>query len=159
MGKVSQPHCSGVLTTSFVISLQDLQTEAQATTSLRPGHEVSLASTRWIISWSNSGGKFAHGLCSTTPMGSQGNSDPPSGAIWARPRWCVRFLCNFPMDILPMSSRISFSSRTKLLNDISRTSKAILRNLRTQQWTAKQSLREKNNKNKWECNNTLKMEK
>jgi hypothetical protein len=40
-----QPHCSGVLTTVLVISLQDLQTEAQATTSLLPGHEVSLPST------------------------------------------------------------------------------------------------------------------
>uniref|UniRef100_A0A2P2JYR7 Tubby-like F-box protein 5 isoform X1 n=1 Tax=Rhizophora mucronata TaxID=61149 RepID=A0A2P2JYR7_RHIMU len=81
MGKVRQPHRSGVLTISLVIFLHKPQTEAQATTSLRPGHEVSLHSTRPIMLCSNSMGKLAHGLLCSSSRKSHNESDPPSGAI------------------------------------------------------------------------------
>lgn len=66
MGKVSFPHCSGVFTSSFAISLQFLQTQAQATTCLRAGQEASLASILCSTSLRSSGGKLAQQLCCGT---------------------------------------------------------------------------------------------
>ena len=110
IGKVSLPHTSGVLTISLVISLQDLHTEPQYTTTDLAGHVVSLSSTLWTISNSNSGGKFAHFPCST------GSLTATSGAICDR----VRFRQCFPstplLDTLPIPS---FNSLTMLFNDIS----------------------------------------
>lgn len=123
MGKVSHPHCSGVLTTSFVISLHDLQTEPQATTSLRAGHEVSLSSTRWIMSSSNSGGKFAHRPWWTNAEdddddGNDGEVEDRSGAIGDFVRRCECLPSTPLRDMFPMPSLISLNSRTMLLKGI-----------------------------------------
>lgn len=110
MGKVKKPHCSGVLTSSLVISLHDRQTEAQATTSLLPGQHVSLASTLCIISKSNSGGKFAHCPCSINAVekpDEEEEEEEASGAICARPRRSLCFLSELFFDMFPIS-------RTKL---------------------------------------------
>lgn len=115
MGKVSKPHCSGVLTTSLVTSLQERQTAAQATTSLLPGQKVSQASTLWIISRSNSGVKLAHWLCCKDGPGDDGEL---SGAIYDLPRPNTHFLslCFFKwfseleleleLELMPLSSLI-----------------------------------------------------
>lgn len=79
MGKVSKPHSSGVLTTSLVTSLQDLQTAAQDKTALLAGQIVSLASTLPIISRSNSVGMLAHGLGSPNRYEDE---DDSSGVEW-----------------------------------------------------------------------------
>lgn len=113
MGKVSKPHCSGVLTTSLVTSLQERQTAAQATTSLLPGQKVSQASTLWIISRSNSGVKLAHWLCCKDGPGDDGEL---SGAIYDLPRPNTHFLslCFFKwfseleleLELMPLNSLI-----------------------------------------------------
>jgi len=114
MGNVSRPHCSGVFTISLVISLHDLQTEAQWTTTARAGHEVSLSSTLLMISKSNSGGRFAHWPCSIWSV----SAGVSSGAICdlALPRQC--FPSSPRLDMFPIPSFISFNSRTMLLMDI-----------------------------------------
>uniref|UniRef100_A0A2P2KLY2 Tubby-like F-box protein n=1 Tax=Rhizophora mucronata TaxID=61149 RepID=A0A2P2KLY2_RHIMU len=67
-----------------------------------------------MISKSNSGGRFAHKLCSTV----SDTGDVSSGAmcVFVLPRQC------FPpiprLEMLPSPSFISLSSRTKLLRDI-----------------------------------------
>lgn len=111
MGKVRSPHRSGVLTISFVIDRHDRQTEAQATTSLRAGQEVWLASTRWMMSRSNSGGMFAHRLCWTTADEDRN----PTGAICDRPR---PGKCLLSTPLLAMFPIPSFISLTMLLNVI-----------------------------------------
>uniref|UniRef100_A0A0A9F9R5 Uncharacterized protein n=1 Tax=Arundo donax TaxID=35708 RepID=A0A0A9F9R5_ARUDO len=62
-GNVSFAQNSGVLTISLHISLHVLQTEAQATTSLRDGQLLSSSSNLFITSQSNSGGRLAHLIC------------------------------------------------------------------------------------------------
>lgn len=120
MGKVKKPHCSGVLTISLVISLHDLQTEAQATTSLLPGQHFSFVSTLCIISKSNSGGKFAHCPCSMIGVKEPDNNngeeeeeeeEVASGAIWNRPRFWLSFLPGLFFDMFP-------NSRIKVFNGI-----------------------------------------
>ena len=113
MGKVSLPHSSGVLTISFVMFLHDLQTEAQKTTTVLAGQDVSLSSTLRIISKSNSGGKLAHCPCSVGPGGAT------SGAICDRVRLRQCLPSTPRLDMLPIPSFISLSSRTMLLKDIS----------------------------------------
>lgn len=113
MGKVSFPHSSGVLTISLVISLQDLQTDAQKRTTVLAGQAVSLSSTLLMMSKSNSGGKFAHCPCSIASDGAT------SGAINDLFRLPQCFPSILLLDMLPNPSFISFSSRTMLLNDIS----------------------------------------
>lgn len=118
MGKVSHPHFSGVLTTSLVISLHDLQTEAQATTSLRAGQEISLASTRWTMSRSNSWGKFAQGLCWINVEDDDNCVDIDEERSGAMCDFALRCICVLStlLDIFPMV--ISLNSRTMLLNGI-----------------------------------------
>ena len=119
MGKVIKPHCSGVLTTSFVISLHNLQTEAHATSALRAGQEVSLASNLWIMSNSNSGGKLAHRLCDDDDGGGGGGGGKEhSGAMWDFPWRCTCLASPPLLYMLLMPSPISLSSRTMLLNGI-----------------------------------------
>lgn len=115
MGKVSLPHSSGVLTISLVISLHDRHTDAQATTCLLAGHNASLASTRLITSRSSSGGRFAQRLCWPDEPWKR-NTFPP--AFWDRARLCTSFPSVPRLDMLPIPSLISLSSRTMLLNDI-----------------------------------------
>lgn len=115
IGKVSRPHCSGVLTISLVISLHDLQTEAQNTTTAREGHDVSLSSTFFIMSNNSSGGKFAHWPCST---GSSDGCGAWSGAMCDRVRLCQRLHSDPRLETLPIPPLISFNSRTMLLKDI-----------------------------------------
>lgn len=123
IGKVIRLHCSGVLTTSLVTSRHDRQTAAQANTCLLAGHKTSLASTLCMTSRSNSGGRLAHLPCCSS-----------SSCCWCKswghgcrgpPR---RFPTALPsdvppplplLDMLPIPSLISFSSRTMLLKDIS----------------------------------------
>lgn len=76
-GKVSFPDNSGLLTISLHISLQDLQTAAQATTCFRAGHVLSLASNLLITSRSNSGGRLAHLLFWITIGGSCNSCTEP----------------------------------------------------------------------------------
>lgn len=115
MGNVSLPLCSGVWTISLVTSLQVLQTEAQKTTTARAGHEVSLSSTLLTMSKSNSGGRFAHRLCWVE----SDESSVWSGAIWVCLRLCQRFPASTALlDLHPIPSLISLSSRTMLLKDI-----------------------------------------
>lgn len=113
MGKVSLPHSSGVLTISLVMSLQDLQTDAQETTTVLAGQAASLSSTLRMMSNSNSGGKLAHCPCWV------GAEVATSGAT----KDLVRLRQCFPssplLDMLPIPSFNSFSSRIMLLNDIS----------------------------------------
>lgn len=110
---MSDPHCSGVLTISLVIFLHDRQTNAQATTSLRAGQVVWLASTRWIISWSSSGGMFAHRrLCWTNDAVAEAEDEhvenrvvPHSAATWDFPwYWCVCLLLDMSIvnDLLDL---------------------------------------------------------
>lgn len=110
-----QPHCSGVLTISLVISRHDLQTDPQETTSRRAGHEASAASTLWIISRSNSGGMLAHWLCCWKSADEDGD---PSGAICDLPRRFVCFPSALLLDEFPILSLMSLSSRTMLLKCI-----------------------------------------
>lgn len=108
VGKVSKPESSGTLTTSLVISLHDLQTEAQATTSLLPGHKVCPDSILWIISRSNSGGKSTQILwLKPSFFDREEDTDDPSGAI-----------CDLPL--LPKALYLFFTlnSLTMFLNDI-----------------------------------------
>lgn len=115
IGNVSLPHCSGVWTISLVITLHDLQTEAQKTTVFRAGHEASLSSTLRIMSNSNSGGKFDHRPCW---IGSNKGSGVWSGAICDLVFLCQDFLSPPRLDMLPIPSIISRSSQTMLLRDI-----------------------------------------
>lgn len=115
IGNVSLPHCSGVLIISFVMVLQDLQTEAQKTTTARAGHEVSLSSTLRMMSKSNSGGRFAHRPCWINSNG-EGSW---SGAMCDIVRFRQCLLPSSPrLEMLPIPSFISRSSLTKLLSDI-----------------------------------------
>lgn len=113
MGNVSLPHSSRGLTISFVISLHDLQTEAQKTTTVLAGQDVTLSSTLRITSKSSSGGKFAHCPCS---IGWEGAAK--SGAICDLGRLRQCFPSTPRLDMLPTPSFISFISRTMFLNDI-----------------------------------------
>jgi hypothetical protein len=132
IGNVNLPHCSGVWTISFVTALQDLHTEAQATTTARAGQEVSVSSTLRIISRSNSDGILAHCPCSI------GSSDVKviSGTMCDFVRRCESLLPAPRLDVLPIPSLISLSSRTMLLNDIfaqhtNLTSTTITANIKT----------------------------
>lgn len=118
-------HSSRVFTTSLVTSRHDRQTAAQATTWRRAGQATSLASTLCITSISSSGGRFAHCpcccgswpcrcgcVCGSGHRLGQECRDPP------RP-WPARPSEMPPrLDMLPMPSLISLSSRTMLFKDI-----------------------------------------
>jgi hypothetical protein len=100
---VIKPESSGTLTTSLVISLHDLQTEAQATTSLLPGHKLCSDSILWIISRSNSGGKSTQILWfKPSLVDKEEDTDDPSGAM-----------CDLPL--LPIALYLFF---TMFFNDI-----------------------------------------
>lgn len=114
MGNVILPHCSGVLTISLVMDLHDLHTEAQKTTTARAGQDVSLSSILWIMSRSNSDGRFAHCPCW---IGSNGVARI-SGATCDFVRLSQCLLSAPRFDVLPIPSLISLSSRTMLLNDM-----------------------------------------
>jgi hypothetical protein len=121
MGNVILPHSSSVFTTSLVTSRQERQTAAHATTCLRAGHVASPASTLCITFSSSSGGRLAHRPCCC------------GGPSWT---WPCRCACCWPaqkpgqecrdpaqpwparLDMLPMPSLISLSSRTMLFRDI-----------------------------------------
>lgn len=113
MGKVSLPHSSGVLTISLVIPLHDLQTDAQKRRADRAGHDNSLSSTLRMISRRSSGGKFAHCPCSIW------SERATSGTICDRVLLLQCFLSVPLLDIFPIPSFISLSSRTMLFKDIS----------------------------------------
>jgi len=111
-GKVIFPENSGLLTISLHISLQALHTEAQATTCLRAGHVLSLASNLLITSRSNSGGRPAQGLSwMTTGWSSNSHAEP-----WDFPlKWPGSLTSKLRLDKLPNPSLMS---RTILRNDI-----------------------------------------
>jgi len=111
-GKVIFPQNSGLLTISLHISLQDLHTAAHATTCLRPGHVLSLASNLLITSRRSSGGRLAHRLFCIT-AGCSCNS-------WTELRdlpllWPGSLTSKLLLDRLPNPS---LTSRTMLRKDI-----------------------------------------
>ena len=116
MGNVNRPDCSGVLTSSFVISLHVLQTAAHATTCLRLGHTLSLASTLWITSLSSSGGMFAQQLCScgASALNCVSSSTIPLDL----PRWWWgNFNSKLLREMFPIPP-FSWNSRIKLFRGI-----------------------------------------
>jgi hypothetical protein len=116
MGNVNRPDCSGVLTSSFVISLHVLQTAAHATTCLRLGHTLSLASTLWITSLSSSGGMLAQQLCScgASALNCVSSSTIPLDL----PRWwCGNFNSKLLREMFPIPP-FSWNSRIKLFRGI-----------------------------------------
>lgn len=116
MGNVNRPDCSGVLTSSFVISLHVLQTAAHATTCLRLGHTLSLASTLWITSLNSSGGMLAQQLCScgASALNCVSSSTIPLDL----PRWwCGNFNSKLLLEMFPIPP-FSWNSRIKLFRGI-----------------------------------------
>ena len=63
IGNVNLPETSGNFTISFMISLQLLQTPAQATTLFREGQTSSEASILISTSLKSSGGKLTQQIC------------------------------------------------------------------------------------------------
>ena len=111
-GKVIFPENSGFLTISLHISLHDLQTAAQATTCLRAGHVLSLASNLLITSRKSSGGRLAQRLFWITKGWSCNSWTDPCDF----PLWCPGSLTSkLRLDKLPNPS---LTSRTMLRNDI-----------------------------------------
>lgn len=116
-GNVSFPQNSGFLTISLHMSLQVVQTEAQATTSLREGQLLSSSSNLFITSRSNSGGRPAHLLCwATTGVSSSSLDGPMDFPLW-RPEKPEIFTSKLRLDRVP---KLSLKSRTMLRKDISR---------------------------------------
>lgn len=108
-GKVSFPETSGLCTMFLHISRHALQTEAQATTFLRAGQLLSLASNLLTTSHSSSGGKLAQRLFWTKTWSS--NS-------WTKPcDFLASFTSKLLLDKLPNPSR---TSRIMLRNDMSK---------------------------------------
>lgn len=111
-GKVNFPVNSGPWTISLHISLHDLHTAAHATTCLRPGQVLSLASNRLITSRSSSGGRPAQQLFWMT----KGWSCNSWTAPWDFPLWWPdSFTSKLRLDKLP---KLSLKSRAMLRKDI-----------------------------------------
>lgn len=104
IGKVNFPENSGRWTISWHISLHERQTAAHATTCLRAGHVLSLASNLLITSRSNSGGRLAQQLLWMTIAWSCNSWT----ALWDFPLlWLDSLTSKLRLDKLPILSLIS----------------------------------------------------
>lgn len=131
-GKVRQPHCSGVQVTSLVACLQDLQTEAHATRSLREGQERQVDSTRATMLRRSSGGRFAHPLlpCWWSNWEEEEEEEEEHGEegteiseemshIWRQRSSAPLLVLPFEVVLMILPFMWSFSSWKKFFNDIS----------------------------------------
>jgi hypothetical protein len=111
-GKVIFPLDSTMLAISLHISLQDLQTAAQATKCFRAGHVLSLSSNLLIISQRSSNGRLAHRLFPIT----RGLLVRIMDKLLDLPlSWIGSLTSKLLLDKLPNPS---LTSRTILRNDI-----------------------------------------
>lgn len=121
-GESEHQYCSGVFTTSVFVSLRNLH--PRATTSLQAGHKVWLASSHWIMSRTNSGGKSTQWLYRTNNTWRW--RWRTLGGYIQSPRSCICFLSTCLLDLFLEPYFISLNWKNMPLNGIIMKQKIVL---------------------------------